>query len=183
MLVDIGGQKAKRDMGGKWKICDIAKGSDYPCNLNIEPLPFKNNSIDAIFCSHLLEHLEPDSLPTALLQMRRVLKPGAPMRICVPDAGLAVKWFMENPSMLRKPGMPAKLKSVPATKMGFLTCWFYTSGKGHRIGFDWELLQAYLREAKFKKIARKKFNKGSEVFKGKDYTRYRTNSIFCEVVK
>jgi predicted SAM-dependent methyltransferase len=183
MLIDIGGQKAKRDMNGKWKICDIAKGSDHPCNLNTEPLPFKNNSIDAIFCSHLLEHLEPDSLPKALQEMKRVLKPDSPMRICVPDAGLAVKLYVENPQMLKKPGMPSKLKSVPDTKMGYLTCWFYTSGKGHRIGFDWELLQAYLKQAGFKKIAKKKFNKGSEVFKGKDYTRYRTNSIFCEVVK
>jgi predicted SAM-dependent methyltransferase len=115
--------------------------------------------------------------------MKRVLKPGSPMRICVPDAGMAVKLYMENPGMLMKSGMPTKLKSVPATKMGFLTCWFYTPGKGHRIGFDWELLQAYLRQAGFKKVAKKKFNKGSEIFKGKDYTRYKTNSIFCEAVK
>ncbi len=102
MLIDIGGLKGKRTMGGKWRIVDQAPGWEFTCNLNTQRLPFKNNSIDAIFCSHLLEHLEPDSLPKALLEMKRVLKPGAPIRICVPNAAMAVEAYMKNPNMLKR---------------------------------------------------------------------------------
>jgi len=67
--------------------------------------------------------------------------------------------------------------------MGYLNAWFYTHGKGHRSGFDFELLTVYLSNAGFKDIRKLAFEKGSKIFEGKDYPRYKTNSIFCEAVK
>src|SRR5210317_1722661 len=152
MNVDIGGSKHARPMGGKWKICDISRGSDYPCNLNEEPLPFKNNSVDNIFCSHTLEHVEPKRIPVVLSEMKRVLKPGGKVRIVIPNAELAVNWYVKSPQKLQTPGLPTKPKFVPNTKMGYLNAWFYTHGKGHRSGFDFELLTVYLSNAGFKDI-------------------------------
>jgi len=181
--VDIGGSKARRDLGGKWKICDISKGSDFPCDLNKDNLPFNDNSVNAIFCSHTLEHIEPERIPFVLKEMKRVLRPKGKIRIVVPDCEMAVKWYLENPSMLMRPGMPSKPKFVPNTKMGYLTAWFYTKGKGHRSGFDFELLSRYLLDAGFRGIKRMKYNVCSEIFKGKDYARYQNNSIFVEAIK
>lgn len=183
MNVDIGGSKHKRDMGGKWRICDISPGCEYPCNLNTDPLPFENESVGNIFCSHTLEHIEPARIPVVLKEMRRVLKPGGRVRIVVPDCEKAVNWYLKNPSKLRDPRGPTKPKFVPETRMGFLNAWFYTHGKGHRSGFDWELLSFYLNQAGFKNIKKVSFEKHSKIFKGKDYVRYRDNSIFCEAVK
>lgn len=183
MNIDIGGSKHPRTMDGKWRICDISPGCEFPCNLNESKLPFENNSIDNIFCSHTLEHIEPRRIPTVLNEMKRVLKPGGIVRIVVPDCEKAVNWYLKRPEALMAAGGPTKPKFVPNTKMGFLNAWFYTHGKGHRSGFDWELLSTYLNQAGFRDVKRMAFGKHSKIFEGKDYPRYRTNSIFCEAIK
>ena len=49
-------------------------GVDVVWDLNVLPLPFKDNSVDEILCSHILEHLiNPYPL---VLDIYRVLKPG-----------------------------------------------------------------------------------------------------------
>jgi SAM-dependent methyltransferase len=53
---------------------DISKG-----------LPFPVNSIDVVYHSHLLEHLDRSAAPGFLSEVRRVLKPGGIQRIVVPD--------------------------------------------------------------------------------------------------
>jgi len=180
MNVDIGGQKKRNDMKGKWKILDCTRSADYVCNLNKEKLPFKDNTIDSIYSSHTLEHIEPIALPDVLKEMYRVLKPkSGKIRIIVPDCEKAIKWYLEKPEMLRNSGMPARHKYIPDTKMGFLTCWFHTAGRGHKIGFDYELIFTYMKNAGFKKITKRKFNDCS----GKDHGRYQNFSIYLEATK
>lgn len=48
-------------------------------------LPFTGASVDAIFAAHFLEHLTPAEAAALLTECRRVLKPGAAIRIVVPD--------------------------------------------------------------------------------------------------
>ena len=42
--------------------------------MDIHEIPFEDNSIDIIFCNHVLEHVDDDK--KALREMHRVLKPG-----------------------------------------------------------------------------------------------------------
>ena len=53
---------------------DLAKG-----------IPFESNSVDVVYHSHLLEHLDRDAARKFLLEAKRVLKPGGIQRIVVPD--------------------------------------------------------------------------------------------------
>lgn len=50
-----------------------------------ENLPFPDNSVCAIYCSHVLEHVPADTLPSLLAECRRVLKLEGIMRVVVPD--------------------------------------------------------------------------------------------------
>ncbi len=49
------------------------------------PLNYGDNSVDEIRASHVLEHFGFDDVPKVLGEWSRVLKPGARMRIAVPD--------------------------------------------------------------------------------------------------
>ena len=48
-------------------------------------LPFQENSIDAIFSSHVFEHLFMDEVNKLIVECFRVLKPGGVCRVVVPD--------------------------------------------------------------------------------------------------
>lgn len=48
-------------------------------------IPFPADSVDAVYHSHLLEHLDRNVAEAFLLEIHRVLKPGGILRIVVPD--------------------------------------------------------------------------------------------------
>lgn len=61
--------------------CDEAFSPDVLAN--VEELPFEDNSIEAIYASHVLEHVEYGS--KALQEWLRVLEPGGRLWVAVPD--------------------------------------------------------------------------------------------------
>jgi predicted SAM-dependent methyltransferase len=48
-------------------------------------LPFADGACDAVYHSHVLEHLRPEEAQQLLAECHRVLKPGGTLRIAVPD--------------------------------------------------------------------------------------------------
>lgn len=54
------------------------------CNL-LQPLPFPNNSFDAVYSSHLLEHFSKEDALKIMYECFRLLKPGGIVRMVVPD--------------------------------------------------------------------------------------------------
>ncbi len=185
MNVDIGGKKGKDKQPG-WTILDVLKGSDIIHDLNSKkPLPFKKNSVNNIYCSHTLEHLQPEKIQSVLNNFHRVLKPKGKCRVVVPDVSYAIDLYINNPKELIEGEYCAKPRTVhtPDTKMGWLTAWFYTKSYGHRVGFDEEFLRAFLKRTPFKNITKMSYNKCSKIFKGKDFHHYAGWSIYFEMEK
>lgn len=59
-------------------------------------LPLADASIDAVYHSHVLEHLDADSARAFLLECHRVLRPGGILRVVVPDLeGIAQAYLRE----------------------------------------------------------------------------------------
>ncbi len=48
-------------------------------------IPFEDNSVDVVYHSHLIEHLDKDVAKKFLIEIKRVLKPGGIIRISTPD--------------------------------------------------------------------------------------------------
>lgn len=61
-----------------------------------KPLPFKENSIDHIFCSHFLEHLYRDDAIGVLKGFHKILKPGGTMHVVVPDIAVYVDHYLKT---------------------------------------------------------------------------------------
>jgi len=74
----------KRDFGSEWINID---GGDFPHlhSHDITVLPFKDNSVDLIYSSHVLEYFDRTEVLSVLNEWKRVLKPNGILRLGVPD--------------------------------------------------------------------------------------------------
>jgi len=59
-------------------------------------IPFEDGTVDAVYHSHLLEHLDRDVVPGFLAEVRRVLRPGGVHRIVVPDLETDARGYLES---------------------------------------------------------------------------------------
>jgi SAM-dependent methyltransferase len=57
-------------------------------------IPFPDQSVDAVYHSHLAEHLDRDVVPAFLAEVKRVLKPGGVHRLVVPDLEFEVRRYL-----------------------------------------------------------------------------------------
>jgi len=186
--IDIGGKKHERTIKGLWKIMDIQAGSDYIYDINSgKSIPLPNDSVDNWYMSMTLEHIIPTLTVFVLNELYRTLKSGGKIRIIVPDALVAIKWFINDRKKLRQKGLPSKPAHFPSTDMSRLFAWFCTDDRGKKSGhsnaFDKETLNWYMRKAGFRKVKFMSYNKCSDIFKGKDYERYKNYSLYVEAKK
>ncbi len=61
-------------------------------------LPYETDSVDEIWASHCLEHIEWERVSEVLAEWLRVLKPGAPAIIAVPNLDYAARYWLHGPS-------------------------------------------------------------------------------------
>jgi predicted SAM-dependent methyltransferase len=59
-------------------------------------LPFVSESFDAVYHSHVLEHIKRHDVSKFLLEIKRVLKPGGVMRVVVPDLENIARAYLHN---------------------------------------------------------------------------------------
>ncbi len=59
-------------------------------------IPFEDSSVDAVYHSHFLEHLDREVVPGFLREVRRVLKPGGVQRIVVPDFERLCRAYLDH---------------------------------------------------------------------------------------
>jgi SAM-dependent methyltransferase len=58
-------------------------------------IPFPDASVDVVYHSHVLEHLEREDAPGFLRECRRVLKPGGVLRVVVPDLERLARRYLD----------------------------------------------------------------------------------------
>jgi predicted SAM-dependent methyltransferase len=104
-------------------------------------IPFPDNSIDYLYSSHFLEHLEEEEAAGLLAESHRVLKPGGFTRICVPDLAHAIALYHEG----KKEQMLRSYFFVEP-ELGYFA--------RHKYMYDFETLGARLERAGFRDIRR-----------------------------
>jgi predicted SAM-dependent methyltransferase len=55
--------------------------------------PYRDHIFDAVFCCHMVEHLEPGQARHMFREVLRILKPGGVFRVVVPDLDWAVSLY------------------------------------------------------------------------------------------
>lgn len=111
-----------------------------------EGLPFEDESVDFIFCSHVVEHFFRPDAEALLREMQRVLRPGGVARICVPDLEHALRLYQDG------------------RKQAALEYFFVDGPAGyyhrHRYLYDYELLRDALNAAGFVDVRRRSYREG-----------------------
>lgn len=129
-----------RNFGSDWVHID---GGDYP-HLNskdIINLPYKDNSVDLIYASHVLEYFDRVEVIDILNKWYSKLKPGGILRLAVPD-------FETIANLYSKKNIPLKSFIGPLygrMKMG--DQWIY-----HKTTYDFKELSEILKECGFNKV-------------------------------
>jgi len=135
-----------RTRADDWKTLDIAGGPEVDYVGNCKDLSqFATESVEVIYASHCLEHLAYQvDLLQALREWFRVLKPGAPVMISVPDLETLCRLFLQ-------PQLSAKDRFQIMRMMfgGQIDPHDY-----HYVGLNWEFLGEYLWAAGFRNIER-----------------------------
>jgi len=136
----------------------------FPVNVRygdiVRGLPLEHNSCDAVYCSHILEHLSLEDLRVALINTRLILKPGSPFRFVVPDLNFfAQEYVRNNTSNAAHKFMADTYLGVKARDRGikgFVKLWLGNSQ--HLWMWDYLSLVEELNLAGFKKIRRATYN-------------------------
>lgn len=119
-------------------------------------LPLAENSIQFIYSSHFIEHINFNNGRVLLKRLYRVMKKGGIIRLTFPDLELWIKKYYKNDLSFFK-----KYKSIYLKKKSYLT----TKGqifmaqvhvKGHKWGYDFESIKNILERAGFSQVKKKK---------------------------
>lgn len=81
--------------GDRREAYDAMDGDVLRHNLK-KGIPFPDQSVEGVYHSHLLEHLDFDVAPIFLAEVKRVLKPGGVHRIVVPDLEFETRRYLES---------------------------------------------------------------------------------------
>ncbi len=126
---------------------------DWPAGIVVHdlrrPFPWADDSAEAVYSSHTLEHLTGDEGRRFARECHRVLRPGGVLRIVVPDLRVCVKTYLDGKvpagEFLERLGIDPVMPGDGWLR-GFLAPWVRFP---HRCMYDGDSLPALLREAGF----------------------------------
>lgn len=147
---------------------------DLAWNLH-RSLPFEQDSVDAIFHEHLLEHFTLRKGSALIRECYRILKAHGVLRIGVPDAATYLQSYMQDGGVLiasAYPGRPTPLLAMQEV--------FYRHG--HRTMYDFDTLALVCNAAGFATVERRQFG-DSRLTPCPDSEHRRPWTLYVEAVK
>ena len=116
-------------------------------------LPFRNNEIDCIYTSHMIEHLARDEANLVLKECYRTLKNGGIVRIAVPDLGLLIEEYVKGKQAGDAAAADRFLASIGLADLGDSRPFINRIlGKGHQWIYDFDSLAYRLHDVGFKEV-------------------------------
>jgi predicted SAM-dependent methyltransferase len=140
-----------------------------------QPLPFKDNVVDAIFHEHVMEHVSAYQGYLFLKESLRVLKKGGVLRIVMPDASRYIRSYVDPEHEFLNRWRPGEITPMMALQHEFYSF-------GHCAMYDYETLALFCRSAGFATVESKQFGE-SRIVPCPDSEWRITDSFYTEAVK
>lgn len=138
------------------------------------PLNCDSNFWDGIFAEHVLEHLYPDQVKNLLTELHRTMKPGAWIRITVPDLKKYVDYYNGN---------NVNKEFTDRWQTGCEAIRALTQNWLHFSLWDTELMCLFLEDAGFVNVKEVSFMKGTEPILLKDHPERQWETLYIEAKK
>lgn len=137
------------------------------------PLNCDSNVWDGVFTEHTLEHLYPDQSLQLLKELNRTMKPGAWLRVTVPDLKKYVKFYCGEEVHEKFNKWQTGCEAIRTL----------TQDHGHLALWDNELLTRFLKEAGFINVKEVSFMQGSDTLLLKDQESRAWETLYMEAQK
>jgi cyclopropane fatty-acyl-phospholipid synthase-like methyltransferase len=156
------------------------QGYSFSCVDVTQGLPYDDEIVDAIFSSHMLEHVSYEQALALMKDCHRVMKPGTVIRVVVPDAGKLIKSYHDN--FLGYFDEMSSTSSARSTQAGKL--WELLLGDEHRAIYDWDTLERLFLDAGFKDPKQERFRHSrSPIIQTEATDMYADLSLFGEATR
>lgn len=140
-----------------------------------KPLPYRDDSVEVINASHVIEHLVVDEAKGFLKEAKRVLVPGGRIRIGVPDAMGIIHRYVHGKMDELAEHIQEEYRAVKSQGLKFAIVFFGAGAsdldtyRGHKACYDHESLREVLRFAGFKDVRPSRYNESEvEILRGID---------------
>jgi predicted SAM-dependent methyltransferase len=111
-------------------------------------IPHGAGTVDAVYSSHMIEHLARDDAWAFLLECHRVLRSGGRLRLVVPDLHALVHQYLQRGNADNFLGQMQFETHLPAGLLAKLR-WLLFGGRGHHWMYDARSLGGLIEEAGF----------------------------------
>ncbi|MEE9305407.1 MAG: methyltransferase domain-containing protein, partial [bacterium] len=120
-----------------------------------EPLPFEADQFRFVFAEHLIEHLTFAEGRRFCSEAYRTLWPGGVVRLSTPDLQFLVRYYEDESaeSQAFTEYHTTEFLRLDVRSQALVVSNFFHDF-GHRLIYDWDLLERLLREAGFERIER-----------------------------
>jgi SAM-dependent methyltransferase len=137
-------------------------------------IPFPEESVEAVFHEHLLEHLSLMATLPFLRECQRVLRRGGVLRVGVPDAERYIRDYVQPSGFIDsfRPGRPTRLLALAEAAYCY----------GHLSLWDGSTLCIALEEAGFERVRVRAFG-DSSISPAPDGPNRRLESVYAEGIK
>lgn len=130
----------------------------------VKGLPITEGACQAVYCSHVLEHLSLYDFRLALKNTRRLLQSGGKFRLVLPDLENCINNYMNNSDansaliFMRQTGLGSERRSTGLKS--FIIDWFGNSR--HQWMWDYKSLEVELLQAGFGNVRRAMYGDSQE---------------------
>jgi predicted SAM-dependent methyltransferase len=163
-----------------WVNLDISDANKVDIKADILQIHFDENTFDAIYGCHGLEHISyyQDTVE-CLSRFYKWLKPGGILRLAVPDLGLATEMYVDSGDLKSLYGGDFKgyyYKDTPCERLNF-----FVKAWQHQMCYDIDLLEQLLQDAGFLIIFDRRANESA--IPNFTHDRFISESLYIESIK